>query len=128
MRLRDPCGSPTADDDLRLPRRIASERDRSLRNDGLALARNQSLVHRHTAINPPATADRSHLDQLLLAELGWAHKNRSHPASPPHPSPCVRGDAFPPPHQGTALPSPPDYAPPYATEPHPDSLHLPPRP
>src|ERR1700688_1611302 len=127
MHLRDPCGSLTANDDSPLHPRTASERARSLRNDAPAPVPNQSLVHMHTAIIPPANADRSHRDPLLLAELGSAYKNRSHPASPPPSSPCVLDEPIPPDHPRTAIPSPPDYAPACATEPHPDSQHLSPR-
>ena len=105
MRRRDRCESRKANDDSLSLRRTTSGMARSLCSDALTLAQIQSLAYTHTAINPPANADRSH--HVPLAPLGHesARKNHSPPAFPLPPSPCAPDEALSPDHQCNAVPS-----------------------
>src|ERR1700728_4780478 len=114
MRRRDRCESPKAGDDSLSLRRTTSGTARSPRSDALTRAQIQSHGYTHTAINPPAIADRSH--HVPLAPLGHesARKNHSPSASPLPPSPCAPDEALPPDHQCNAVPSTAEDVPPCA--------------
>src|ERR1700692_661877 len=105
MRRRDRCESRKANDDSLSLRRTTSGTARSLRSDALTHAQIQSHGYTHTAINPPANADRSH--HVPLDPLGHesARKNHSPPAFPLPPSPSAPDEALPPDHQCNAVPS-----------------------
>src|ERR1700726_4374765 len=117
MRRSDRCESPKACDDSPSLRRTTSGMARSLRSDALTRALIQSLGYTHTAINPPASVDRSHHDPLAPRGHESARKNHSPPTFPLPPSPCAPHDALPPDHLCNAVPSTAEDVLPCAIEP-----------
>src|ERR1700751_4776533 len=117
MRQRDRCESRKASDDSPSLRRTTSGTVRSLRSDALTHAQIQSHAYTHTAINPPASADRSHHDPLAPRGQASARKNHSPPAFPLPPSPCPPDEALPPDRQCSAVPSTAEDVLPCADEP-----------